>query len=57
MGVQFLDASDAFRVRMVEQVCAIEEYRRQQVEEEGRELSREEAAREWIATYGSRFPA
>lgn len=56
VGVQFLDASDAFRVRMVEQVCAIEEYRRQQTEA-GRVLSRDDAAREWITKYGGRFPS
>lgn len=55
VGVQFLDDNDAFRVRMVEQVCAIEQYRRQ-VTEEGRLLTREAAAREWIERYGSRFP-
>ncbi len=57
VGVQFLDASDAFRARMVEQVCAIESYRRQVAAEEGRVLSREEAAREWIGKYGAKFPA
>lgn len=56
VGVQFLDENDAFRARMVEQVCAIEQYRRQ-VAAEGRSLTREAAAREWIERYGSRFPA
>ena len=56
VGVQFLDDNDAFRARMVEQVCAIEQYRRQ-LAGEGRMLTREAAAREWIERYGSRFPA
>lgn len=56
VGVQFLDANDAFRARMVEQVCAIDQYRRQVEAEEGRVLSREEAAHEWIGKYGGRFP-
>jgi c-di-GMP-binding flagellar brake protein YcgR len=57
VGVQFLDENDAFRARMVEQVCAIEQYRRQIAEKEGRDLTREAAAREWIERYGNRFPA
>lgn len=56
LGVEFLDAEDAFRARMVEQVCHIEEYRRAVARTEGRTLSAEEAAREWIAKYASGFP-
>ena len=56
-GVEFLGASDAFRARMVEQVCHIEEYQRQVKAKEGRELSGDEAAREWIARFGEHFPA
>jgi hypothetical protein len=56
IGVQFLDASDAFRARMVEQVCSIDRYRRQVREREGRELSSQEAAEEWIRRHASRFP-
>lgn len=56
VGVEFLDASDAFRARMVEQVCTIERYRDQVRDEEGRELSAHEAAAEWIGKYAGRFP-
>ena len=56
IGVQFLDASDAFRARMVEQVCSIDRYRREVEEREGRELSSQEAAEEWIRRHASRFP-
>ena len=56
IGVQFLDAADAFRSRMVEQVCAIEQYRREVEEEEGRVLTQAEAAQEWITKYAGRFP-
>jgi c-di-GMP-binding flagellar brake protein YcgR len=56
IGVQFLDTDDAFRARMVEQVCAIERYRREVEEREGRTLSRDDAAQEWIAKYAGRFP-
>lgn len=56
IGVQFLDAGDAFRARMVEQVCSIDRYRREVQEREGRELSSQEAAEEWIRRHASRFP-
>jgi len=56
IGVEFLDAGAAFRARMVEQVCAIEEYRRQVFRDQGRTLSRDEAAREWIGLFADRFP-
>src|SRR5690606_25742895 len=48
IGVQFLDANDAYRARMVEQICTIDRYMKQVQEEEGRALTRDEAAREWI---------
>lgn len=56
IGVAFLEPADAFRVRMVEQVCAIEQYRRQVRDGEGRELTAQEAAAEWIGKYAGRFP-
>lgn len=56
VGVQFLDSSDAFRARMVEQVCTIERYRDEVREREGRELSTHDAAAEWIRKYAGRFP-
>lgn len=57
IGVQFLEAADAFRVRMVEQVCAIERYRKEVEADEGRTLTPQEAADEWISRYAGRFPA
>lgn len=56
IGAEFLDANAAFRARMVEQVCAIEEYRRQVFRDEGRRLTRDEAASEWIGRFAGRFP-
>lgn len=56
IGVSFLDAADAFRARMVEQVCSIERYRREVEATEGRTLTAPEAADEWIAKYAGRFP-
>ncbi|MES2886756.1 MAG: PilZ domain-containing protein [Pseudomonadota bacterium] len=56
VGVTFLDAEDAFRARMVEQVCHIEDYRQSVHRLEGRCLSAEEAASEWIAQFAEDFP-
>ncbi|HEX6037501.1 PilZ domain-containing protein [Longimicrobium sp.] len=56
VGVQFLDAADTFRARMVEQVCTIEKYRKDVHEQEGRELDAQQAAAEWIQKYAGRFP-
>lgn len=54
VGIEFVGPSDAFKARMVEQVCQIERYYRQQLAQ-GRGLSEEDAALEWIAKYAARF--
>lgn len=56
VGVQFLDATAAFQSRMVQQVCSIENYRKELREREGRLLTTQDAAAEWIALYAGRFP-
>ena len=56
VGVAFDEAATLFAVRMVEQLCRIEEYRRRVAEEEGRQLSSEQAAEEWIRRYAASFP-
>lgn len=56
VGVCFQDAATVFTVRMVEQLCYIEQYRQQVRHTEGRQLSSEEAAREWVGRYASEFP-
>jgi len=56
VGVRFLDVEDAYRGRLVEQICHIEQYRRDVLKSEGRKLTSEEAAAEWIAKYASEFP-
>jgi len=48
--------NEAFRMRMFEQVCHIEAYRKEKQSREGRKLSREEAAAEWISSYAAGFP-
>lgn len=56
IGVSFLSAEDAYRARMMEQVCHIEQYRRQVREIEGRQISDREAAMEWIERFAPEFP-
>jgi len=56
VGVEFLDQDILFRLRMVEQICHIEHYRRSVQENQGRALSSHEAALEWIERYAGAFP-
>jgi len=57
VGVRFASDDEFFRVRMMEQVCQIEAYRLRLLAEEGRELSSEQAAIEWIGKYAATFDA
>jgi hypothetical protein len=57
VGVRFEDADMHFRMRMVQQVCYIEQYKKDLLEKEGRRLTGEEAAREWIERFAGDFPA
>ncbi len=54
IGVKFLDEESRFLARMVEQVCHIEDYRQKAIKE-GRYLSAEESANEWINQYAADF--
>lgn len=54
VGVRFANDDEYFRMRMVEQVCQIEEYR-QQLADAGRNLTTEEAALEWINRFAADF--
>ena len=56
VGVEFSDAAAAFAVRMVEQICHIERYRAEALKTDGRTLSGEQAAVEWIQRYAKDFP-
>jgi len=57
IGIEFEKSRDVFRLRMIEQVCHIEHYRKEVMLREGRELSAQEAAREWISKYAGDIPA
>ena len=54
VGMRFTSDDEFFRTRMVEQVCCIEEYR-QELAAQGRHLTTEEAADEWIAKFAAKF--
>lgn len=54
VGIEF-GAQDLFKTKMVEQLCQIEHYRQQVLNDEGRALGSEEAACEWIARYAGEF--
>ncbi|RMF16024.1 MAG: PilZ domain-containing protein [Gammaproteobacteria bacterium] len=55
LGLEFLSEEDAYAARMVEQVCHIEHYRREVARQEGRALTPEEAAQEWIRKFAKTF--
>lgn len=55
IGICFVEGEDRFRARMVEQVCRIQHYKTNVLEQEGRNLSTEDAAREWIDKYAAAF--
>ncbi len=57
IGIEFEKSKDAFRLRMIEQICHIEHYRKEVSRVEGRELDTQEAAKEWITKYAGDFPA
>lgn len=56
LGVEFLNPDDAYKARMVEQVCHIENYRQHILSSEGRTLTPEEAAIEWVGGFAAGFP-
>jgi hypothetical protein len=56
IGVSFCNTSEAFSARMIEQVCHIEEYKKRICKTEGREISSDQAAAEWIEKYADTFP-
>lgn len=56
VGVAFDHRQDRFTVRMVEQLCYIEDYRARVEREEGRTLSSEQAAAEWVSRFADQFP-
>lgn len=57
VGVSFTSKDVAFDARMVEQICHIEDYKKEVWRSNGRKLTSEQAAFEWINKHADRFPA
>ena len=55
IGVAFVTYSDAFKVKLIEQIYLIEEYRVLRSLQSGREMTIQEASQEWIKRYSERF--
>lgn len=55
-GMRFLSHRSMQKARVIEQICHIEAYRQEQRRDHGRELTANEAAREWIERYARDFP-
>ncbi len=57
VGLEFDDPGEVERLRMVDQICQIESFREKVEKSDGRKLSSEQAAREWISKYAGDFSA
>ncbi|MCK5450671.1 MAG: PilZ domain-containing protein [Candidatus Omnitrophica bacterium] len=55
IGVEFQNYADAFKVKLIEQIYLIEEYRVLRSLQEDRDMSLKEASEEWIKRYSERF--
>ncbi len=56
LGIEYQGEKDVYSLRMVEQICHIEHYRKEVQIREGRNISSEQAAREWITKFAGEFP-
>lgn len=56
IGIEFINQSDIFAARMVEQICYIKQYQKDIAEQQGRNLTDEHAAMEWISNHSAQFP-
>jgi len=55
IDVEFIGKKDAMRIKMAEQVCLIEEYKKELYDKSGKTVSGEEAALEWIKKFADKF--
>jgi hypothetical protein len=56
IGIRFSNTQEAFKSRMVQQICQIEHYKNIIFEKEGRVLDEDQAAEEWIQKHAADFP-
>ena len=57
VGLEFDDPDEVERLKTVDQIRQIESFREQIEQNDGRRLSSEQAAREWISRYAGDFSA
>ncbi len=57
VGVKFSNDKSAYRMRMIEQICYIDAYRRKIKSTQNKDMSWKEASDEWIKKYARAFPA
>ncbi len=57
VGLEFDDAEEVERLKMIDQISDIENYRKRMESIEGRPMNSEQAAREWIKQYAGEFSA
>ena len=55
VGVSFDSYQTVFRMRMIEQLCYIEDYRNQVFHNEDRQITPQEASQEWIEKFADRI--
>ena len=55
IAVSFLKTQEAFKAKMIEQIYLIAGYRDKLRAQSGKEVSLEEASRQWIKRYAARF--
>ena len=55
VGIEFLRVSDAFKVKLVEQLHLIDEYRCLRCIQLNRDVTLKEASQEWIRKYSEQF--
>ncbi len=57
VGLEFNDPAAVERLKMIDQIRQIENYRSDREQQNGRKLSGEQAAREWVSKYAGEFSA
>lgn len=57
VGLEFDDPEEIDRLKVIEHICHIENYRKEIETREGRKISSDQAAREWVSRFAGNFSA
>ena len=57
VGLEFGDPEEIDRLKVIEHICHIENYRKEIETREGRKISSEQAAHEWVSRFAGNFSA